>query len=235
MTTYLLRHASTSYSTGYLVNGNPSVRLPLNAEGVAACHRLRSSGSLSDSRTWITSAFPRTQQTAALLAGPTQAESRTEVRLNELDYGDFEGGPFVAYAAWLGQEGPWARPPGSTESQREAFARMVTGVQDSLRHSGPRVIIAHGLLLSLFTWALSEPPGTAIPLFFPEAPCLDPLVTTDAQLHSLTGRLIGELHLSRTYAKPTGGDWAESGRKGMPILANFDPLRTSPQEKPPHA
>ncbi|WP_442785472.1 histidine phosphatase family protein [Actinacidiphila sp. DG2A-62] len=102
MTTILLRHASTSYSARYLVNGDPGVRLPLDAEGVAACHVLRASGSLRHPHTWVTSAFLRAQQTTILLAGPAQLEPRIDARLNELDYGDFEGGPFLDYADWLG-------------------------------------------------------------------------------------------------------------------------------------
>ncbi|WP_326597881.1 histidine phosphatase family protein [Streptomyces sp. NBC_01803] len=120
------------------MNGDPSAALPLNAEGIAACHRLHHTGSLSDARVWITSGFQRTQQTALLLAGATRAEFRSDPRLNELGYGDFEGGSFLDYATWLGRHGPWARPPGSAESQGEAFARMLAGVQGTLTRPGPR-------------------------------------------------------------------------------------------------
>lgn len=143
------------------------MRLPISAEGVAACHRLRDSGAVRQPRTWITSSFARTQQTAVLLAGPTQPELHVDARLNEIDYGGFEGGPFLDYAAWLGLHGPFTRPPGAAESQREAFVRMLTGVRNALRLPA---VVAHGLLLSLVDWALSEPPGEPLPLFFPEAP-----------------------------------------------------------------
>lgn len=235
MTTFLLRHASTSYSTRYLVNGDPAVALPLNEEGAAACDRLRGTSPLGDAQVWITSDFQRTRQTARLLTRPAKITLHSDPRLNELDYGDFEGGPFLDYAAWLGRHGPWARPPGSAESQREAFRRMLTGVQEALDHPGPRAIVAHGLLLSLLTWALTEPPGTAIPLFFPEAACLDPLVIADARLHALTGRLIDDLNRNGTSAQPKGGDRTRSGQEGTLILANFDPLPTPPEERPPHA
>ncbi|WP_435176388.1 histidine phosphatase family protein [Actinacidiphila sp. bgisy145] len=233
MTTFLLRHASTSYSSRHQVNGDPSLRLPLNEEGVAACHRLRDAGTLSSARTWITSAFPRAQQTAVLLAGATQRAFRVDSRLNEIDYGDFEGGPFLDYAAWLGRHGPWKRPPGSAESQREAFTRMLTGLRDALVRPGPRVIITHGLVLSLVTWALSEAPGAAVPLFFPEAPCLEPFVIADARLHRLTARLLYDIGANRIHAQ-TGGD-GSSRPGGMPVLATFDPLRTPPEERSPHA
>jgi 2,3-bisphosphoglycerate-dependent phosphoglycerate mutase len=235
MTTFLLRHASTSYSSRHQVNGDSSLRLPLNEEGVAACHQLRDSGTLSSARTWITSVFPRAQQTAVLLAGATQRAFRVDSRLNEIDYGDFEGGPFLDYAAWLGRHGPWRRPPGSAESQREAFPRMLTGLRDALVRPGPRVIVAHGLVLSLVTWALSEAPGSAVPLFFPEAPCVEPLVIADARLHRLTARLLDDVGADRTPAQPTGGDRPESRQGGMPVLATFDPLRNPPEERSPHA
>jgi probable phosphoglycerate mutase len=235
MTTFLLRHASTSYSSCHQVNGDPGLLLPLNEEGVAACHHLRDTGTLNNARTWITSAFPRAQQTAVLLAGAAQRAFRVDSRLNEIDYGDFEGGPFLDYAAWLGRHGPWKRPPGSAESQREAFTRMLTGLQDALVRPGPRVIITHGLVLSLLTWALSEQPGTAVPLFFPEAPCLEPLVIADARLDRLSARLLDELGASPIRTQPTGGDWPESRQGGMPVLATFDPLRTPPEERSPHA
>jgi len=235
MTTFLLRHASTSYSSRHQVNGDPSLRLPLNAEGVAACHRLRDTGTLSSARTWITSAFPRAQQTAVLLAGATQRAFRVDSRLNEIDYGDFEGDPFLDYAAWLGRHGPWKRPPGSAESQREAFTRILTGLRDALVRPGPRVIITHGLALSLLTWSLSEPTATAVPLFFPEAPCLEPLVIADTRLHRLTAQLLDEIGASRIHTQPSVGGRPESLQAGVPILANFDPLRTPPEERSPHA
>jgi probable phosphoglycerate mutase len=235
VTTILIRHASTSYSSRYLVNGDPSVRLPINAEGVAACHRLRNSGIVRRPRTWITSAFARTQQTAVLLAGPMQLELHVDARLNEIDYGDFEGGPFLDYAVWLGRHGPCIRPPGAAESQRETFVRMLTGVRDALRLPGPRAIVAHGLLLSLVTWTLSEPPGEPLPLFFPEAPCLEPVVVADTRLQALTSRLIDSIDTGGSHAQPTERDRPESRQGGMPVLATFDPLRTPPEERSPHA
>jgi probable phosphoglycerate mutase len=235
VTTILIRHASTSYSARYLVNGDPSVRLPISAEGVAACHRLRDSGAVRHPRTWITSAFARTQQTAVLLAGPTQPELHVDARLNEIDYGAFEGGPFLDYAAWLGLHGPFTRPPGAAESQREAFVRMLTGVRNALRLPGPRAVVAHGLLLSLVDWALSVPPGEPLPLFFPEAPCLEPVVVADTRLQALTSRLIDSIDTSGSHTQPTECDWPESRQGEMPVLATFDPLRTPPEERSPHA
>jgi probable phosphoglycerate mutase len=235
VTTYLLRHASTTYSTRYLVNGDPSLALMLDPEGVAASERLRATGSLSAAGTWITSEFPRARQTARLLTDATGAEPQIDPRLNELDYGSFEGGPFLDYAAWLGLHGPWARPPGAAESQREGIARMLAGVQAALMRSGPRVVVAHGLLLSVLAWALDEAPGTPMPLFFPEAACLDPLAVSDARLVRLTARLLAEMGQTEDRRELAQGNRKQSGRGRVPILANFDPLPIPPEERPPHA
>jgi probable phosphoglycerate mutase len=235
VTTYLIRHASTTYSTRYLLNGDPSVALPLDPGGIAACERLRAAGSLSGIRTWITSEFPRARQTVALLGGDTGAEPQIDPRLNELDYGAFEGGPFLDYAAWLGFHGPWARPPSATESQRGGIARMLAGVQAALMRSAPRVVVAHGLLLSVLAWALDEAPGTPMPLFFPEAACLDPLVIADARLVRLLARLLAEAGHIDDHEEAQGLNGKQSGRGRMSILANFDPLPTPPEERPPHA
>jgi probable phosphoglycerate mutase len=235
MTTYLLRHASTTYSTRYLVNGDPSVGLRLDPNGVAACERLRDTGSLSGSRTWITSEFPRARQTAGLLINATGTEPRSDPRLNELDYGVFEGSPFLDYATWLGVHGPWVRPQGSAESQREGIARMLTGVQAALTRPGPRVVVAHGLLLSVLGWAVREASDSPMPLFFPEAACLDPLVLSDARLTRLIARLLADLGQTGHHVEPLGGNRTQSGRGRMFILANFDSLPTPPEERPPHA
>lgn len=193
MTTRLLRHGRTEYSARYLVNGDPAVPLRLDEEGVRACHAARSSLPVDSTQTWIASAFPRAQQTAALLLGDDARPPVVNPLLNELDYGDFEGAPFLEYAAWLQQNGPWAKPPGAGESQREGIHRMLLGLMATLEELGPRVVVAHGLLLSVLDWHLSRTRGSAMPLFFPEAPCLAPLTMDDDQMGRHAAALLAEL------------------------------------------
>ena len=235
MTTYLLRHGRTQYSSRYLVNGDPTLPVPLDEEGVRACVESRSELPAEAVRTWVTSAFPRAQQTAKLLMGKSAAPVWAVPRLNELDYGDFEGSPFLEYAAWLQGNGPWLRPPGAGESQREGFRRMLRGVLEALGKPAPRIIVGHGLLLSVLGWDLVRTPGTTMPIFFPEAPYLAPLIQEDDELAQRSARLLDELEAQNQHEPHVPGDAAETGREAASILATVKSLSTPPEEKPSHA
>ncbi|RMI45401.1 histidine phosphatase family protein [Streptomyces triticirhizae] len=226
VTTHLLRHGRTEYSARYLVNGDPAVQLQLDEEGVRACHTARPTLPIESARTWIASAFPRAQQTAALLIGE---EARLPVvipLLNELDYGYFEGAPFLEYAAWLRHHGPWVKPPGAGESQREGIHRMLLGLMATLEKPGPRVVVAHGLLLSVLDWHLSRTPGSAMPLFFPEAPYLVPLAIDDGPMAKHAAALLEELDNQDRRHGWAPGHVPISGTDAASTLANVD----SPQK-----
>jgi probable phosphoglycerate mutase len=191
MTTYLLRHAPTAYSASYRINGDPAVDVPLTAEGQAACVEERSLAPRT-LVTCMTSSFARCQRTAELItAGQVAIEA--DDRLNELDYGDFEGGEFLAYARWLCEHGPHLRPPGARESQAEGTARMLGGLRAALDRQSPRLVVAHGFLVSVIQWAQTHPGQSLVHVFLPAAQCLTPLVLDDDELRTLTRRLVRDL------------------------------------------
>ncbi|PLW65692.1 histidine phosphatase family protein [Streptomyces sp. SCUT-3] len=237
MTTHLLRHARTNYSARYLVNGNPRLPLLLDNEGVRACEAARRMLPISNVQPWITSAFPRAQQTAALLQHPAGPPATVNPALNELDYGDFDGSPFLDYATWLQRHGPCARPPGSAESQREGIRRMLHGLLGVLDCPGPRVVVAHGLLLSVLEWHLTRTPGHPIPLFFPEAPYLEPLTMTDERLATRTAVLLRALGAQdREVHSPAQSEArALEQEAASPHVANVEPPSNPLEEKFPHA
>jgi probable phosphoglycerate mutase len=131
-------------------------------------------------------------------------------RMNELDYGAFEARLFSEYAAWLRQHGSLARPPGASESQREGIRRMLDGLQSALALPGPRLVVAHGLALSVISWrqrhALAE--GA---ILFPEAPCAIPMVLADADLRRTIDVLTMDLGRER-IATPATSVIATGGR-----------------------
>jgi 2,3-bisphosphoglycerate-dependent phosphoglycerate mutase len=230
MTTCLLRHGRTEYSARYLVNGDPAMPLQLDEEGVRACRAARPSLPVDSARTWIASGFPRAQQTAALLLRNDARPVSVSPLLNELDYGYFEGAPFLEYAAWLQHNGPWAKPPGSGESQREGIRRMLLGVMATLEEPGPRVVVAHGLLLSVLDWHLSRMPGSAMPLFFPEAPYLVPLTMDDDPMGKHAAALLEELDDQDRRHGWTPGHVPISGTDAASTLANVDPPQKTLEE-----
>ncbi|GGU77447.1 hypothetical protein GCM10010211_49210 [Streptomyces albospinus] len=195
MRTHILRHGQTEYSSKHLANGDPSFPVQLSEEGVRSCERAWTVLPLHSVRTWVASEFSRAKQTALLLTGVPAAEVAIEPRLNELDYGEFEGGPWLGYGDWLDQHGAWRRPPGATESQREGIRRMLLGLKDCLALPGPRLIVGHGLLLSVLLWQQKRSGGETVPLFFPEAPCVQPLDVADEVLGSWIAELLSDLDI----------------------------------------
>lgn len=191
--TYLVRHAQTSYSVRHVVNGSLRVDIPLDSAGRAA--------SLAYDPDWLgtvaacrTSGFTRTRQTAEALLPARTVPIDSDHRLNEVDYGVFEGGPWLAYGHWLVEAGWDAVPPGGTESWRTCVRRMLDGLLDCLEIPGPRLVVGHGLLCSVARWLTGPQLSPASPVF-PEAPYLQPLVLDDAALV----RLVAE-----------GRDWLEN-------------------------
>jgi probable phosphoglycerate mutase len=116
-----------------------------------------------------------------------------EPRLNELAYGIFEGEPFLSYGAWLDHHGADKRPVGAAESQREGILRMLCGLQAVPGFPGDRVIVGHGLLLSVLKWGLSSSTDESLPLFLPEAPYVDPLILGDDELTDLVTTLVDRI------------------------------------------
>jgi probable phosphoglycerate mutase len=161
-----------------------------------------------------------------------------EPRLNELDYGEFEGGPFLKYAAWLESHGAYRRPPGGRESLTEGIHRMLTGVLAALDHPGPRVLVSHGLLLSVLLWNRDRTPGETPPLFFPEAPYIEPVAISDDDLPRCVGALIKDLEtgvLERTAVECGDGDVIRVG-EGAAVATVGTEFHHSPDQKDlPHA
>ncbi len=236
VTTYLLRHATTAYSTKYQVNGDPAVELPLDPAGRAACAAAREARRVARPVIWLCSGFARTSETAQLLMADPGEALEVQRRLDELDYGEFEGGPFLIYAHWLAANGPWMRPPGARESQREGIRRMLVGLLLSTEQPSPRVVIAHGLLLSVLRWRRAlptSPSAEPMPIFFDEVRCLDLVLLDDEELRSLVQTLLNDLGAEEQAVAASGG-WETREEVGL-LLATFDAVPIQLEETNPHA
>lgn len=235
-TTYILRHGQTDFSRQYLVNGDPSRTIGLNDEGVRSCQLPWSALLLHSVRTWLASEFPRAQQTASLLMGVPAPELIVDARLNELGYGKFEGGPFLEYASWLDQHGGSRRPQGARESQREGIRRMLTGVYTALEHPGPRVLVCHGLLVSVLLWHRDRSLEEAMPLFFPEGPYVEPLAVDDEILRDWIVALLTDLDGEAAQGPNVRVTDAEMRIGRGSVVATFEAVVHSPEKKElPHA
>ncbi|QLJ05702.1 histidine phosphatase family protein [Streptomyces sp. NEAU-sy36] len=238
MTTYVLRHGQTNYSRRHLVNGDPTKPIRLSEEGRRSLNRGSSSMPLHSMKTWLASEFPRAQQTADLLMGVPRPKLITDPRLNELDYGEYEGNSFLKYAVWLDGHGAGERPPGGSESQHEGIHRMLTGVLAALEHPGPRVLVAHGLVVSVLRWHRDQAPGEAMPLFFPEAPYVEPFAIADVELPEFITTLMNDLETGvQDHTSCIGGrrKFRNGDGSAVATVDSVSPSHSQDQKDLPHA
>ena len=174
--TIFLRHGQTHYSQNYLANGDPSVNVPLNDHGRQECQRLHTQDWNHGLKHCFHSAFPRTLQSITRIKPPTSATLIEMNELNELNYGMFEGQPWMHYGQWIHDHHPWRAPPGG-ESRFEAFCRYIAAIRKIRTFPGPRLVVGHGIMLSLIEAVNSNyslqrwdlPPAlTATPVIYPD-------------------------------------------------------------------
>lgn len=181
-----LRHGRTAPSASHLVNGDRNTPVHLDEVGRRQCAAISGEEWLDAVSVSVTSRFPRTAQTADLVLGRRRPRRVVEPRFDEIDYGSFEGGPWAAYGDWLATAGRHARPPGASESLQEATQRFTEGLAAVLALPGPRLVVGHGLMLSILLH-LTESPGV-LEDRLPEAPYVSPLCIADDALRSVLGR-----------------------------------------------
>ncbi|MFI9585097.1 hypothetical protein ACIHCQ_25345 [Streptomyces sp. NPDC052236] len=70
---------------------------------------------------------------------------------------------------------------------------MLTGVLAALERPGPRVLVGHGLWASVLLWHQSRSPKEDMPLFFPEAPYVEPIAVPDDELSDWITALLSDL------------------------------------------
>jgi probable phosphoglycerate mutase len=236
MTTHILRHGETRHSREYVVNGDPKRPVPLSEEGLKSCGLAWHLLPLHQVATWLSSEFPRARQTASRLMAVPETDLVVDRRLNELDYGDFEGGPFLEYAAWLEHNGGCRRPLRASESQREGIRRMLTGLRAVVEHPGPRVVVCHGLLVSVLRWHRVRSSGDPMPLFFPEAPYVEPMSFGDKELLDCVKTLLAGLAAEGETDAGARADGHVSRRESGRGVATFDQVsHPHAQRDIPHA
>jgi probable phosphoglycerate mutase len=180
---WLVRHARTVASAAHRLNGRPQTPIELDDVGRAQCQAARRLPQVVAADVCVASSFPRARATAECLMAGRTIPVLVDARLNELDYGVFEGGPFWDYGSWLTCHGVHARPPEATQSQWEGLTRMASALRDVLELPGRPLVIGHGLLASVLTHVITG--GSPTDLVFPEAGYLTPVAVTAATVTAL--------------------------------------------------
>jgi broad specificity phosphatase PhoE len=175
----LVRHAESEASAAGLVGLDPPLTETGRAQARALAERLPPLDLV------VTSAFRRAVETAELAAPDAPRIALPE--LNEIGFGRFEGGDYLAYRAWAGVAGPADPSPGGGESRVDAVRRYVRAYRALLaRPEETLLVVAHGLVVRYVLNALDglDP----VPLL-DGVPCAEPFPLAATELARAADRL----------------------------------------------
>tara|TARA_R110002167_G_scaffold75350_5_gene210274 strand:+ start:387 stop:1001 length:615 start_codon:yes stop_codon:yes gene_type:complete len=165
----LLRHGRTAWNEQGRLTGRADI--PLSPAGRAELARLRPPAAFADA-TWHVSPLVRARETAALLRGTADAAGcRVDERLQEMDFGAYEGETLSALRERLGDamrenedrgldfQPPGGESPRSVQHRLQPFLRELAGV------GGLHVAVCHKsvircILALAYDWPmLGRPPA----------------------------------------------------------------------------
>ncbi len=137
----LVRHGETTYNAAGLLNGDPSVAVPLTDAGIAQMRALRPVLEAIPWATVVVTPFGRTRQSLdELLPG---REAAVDADLGDIDLGVFESQPRLGYRTWRLTHGVDEAPAGG-ESRRAAVARYARGLRRLAEETAlPALVITH--------------------------------------------------------------------------------------------
>jgi broad specificity phosphatase PhoE len=142
----LTRHGESEFSSRALTNGDPSVACGLTAAGRAEARRLGELLAETELDLCVTSEFERVRETADLALAGRDVKRLVLPGLNDIRFGEFEGGPLRDYRAWARAHGPQDRPPGGGESRVDTVRRYVESYRSILERPEPAIlVVAHSL------------------------------------------------------------------------------------------
>jgi len=137
-----VRHASTVYNDLHLLNGDPRVPVPLDAEGRVGASALGAQLRQCPFDLALHTRFARTRETLMLMLGRRHdVPVAVEPAFDDIDVGIFEGRDVHTYRAWRAEHGPGEAVPGG-ESRLDALARYADGCARVLsRRDARRVLL----------------------------------------------------------------------------------------------
>jgi probable phosphoglycerate mutase len=122
-----VRHASSVYNDRHVLNGDPRVPVPLDADGRVAASALAARLAPCPFDLALHTRFARTRETLTLLLGRRpDVPVALEAAFDDIDVGIFEGRDVQVYRDWRALHGPEQPVPGG-ESRLDALARYADG------------------------------------------------------------------------------------------------------------
>lgn len=149
-TLFLARHAAAgSNRDGLAWSSIPGEGL--TPEGVEQARRLGAELADEEIDLGVATDLLRTQETLELALEGRHVPRLVVSELNEIDFGEFDGGPLADYRAWAGSHEPMVEAPGRGESRAAAAARFAAGLRLVLELPEANVLlVGHALCIRYF-------------------------------------------------------------------------------------
>ncbi len=152
----LTRHARSVYNERHVLNGDPTVDVPLSAAGVEQCRVLAEELAHVPVTYAVRSRFPRALQTLTLILGGRDVPVEVIPQFDDVALGVFEGRPVEEFRAWRREHGPDAVPPGGGESRVQCLRRYAEGYEALLQIDSPVVLgVVHDVTLRMMVNAIN--------------------------------------------------------------------------------
>jgi broad specificity phosphatase PhoE len=138
----LVRHGQTEWNVRSILNGDPTVAVPLTASGRSACEALQPLIASVPWRSVFVTRFARTRESLDDL-WPGHPEPAVCADLDDISLGELEGGTRASYREWRHAHGVAEAPPGG-ESRLDALRRYARGLAylaDAADH--PALVVTH--------------------------------------------------------------------------------------------
>jgi broad specificity phosphatase PhoE len=177
----LARHGESELSVLGTVNGDPAVACALTATGREQARKLGERLAKTALDLGVTSEFERTRQTADLALAGRAVARLVLPELNDVRFGDFEGGSLANYRVWAAANDPTVEAPGGGESRAATVQRYVEAYRKIIAWPERTIlVITHGLPIRYLLNVLEG--QTPTPLVAP-IPYAEPYVLGHTDLH----------------------------------------------------
>jgi len=166
----LARHGESALSVLGRTNGDPALECALTATGREEARELGRELADEQIDLCVTSEFERARETADVALEGRRVPRLVIPELNDIRFGEFEGGLLTDYRVWAHTHGPDEPAPGGGESRAETVARYVEGYRTILARPEETVlVVAHGLPVRYVLDAIEGRPPAPVVLQVPYA------------------------------------------------------------------
>ena len=143
----LVRHGHAASNADAVVSSSPP-GAELSEQGVEEALELRETLAYDPIDLAVSSRLARTQQTLSLALGARQVDTTVMASFDEINFGEFEGGPLLDYRVWAWTHAADDDCPGGGESRAAAAVRFAGALDEILALEAERIlVVSHALPL----------------------------------------------------------------------------------------